>query len=136
MTDPDRARHLAEDGLGLVEVVDVEQRADHNSGRAADQDADRTAENPDDQADDATGGRSMPAVPPPLEPGDLTVLTAWTEAVAEALCHDPEKLEPSLFGEARGRSLESRAEAAGALAAAQRGARLVAEGGPSSGARR
>src|SRR5262249_26095218 len=42
--------------FGLVEVVDVEQRADQDAGCPAQQDADRASDDADDQADDAAGG--------------------------------------------------------------------------------
>jgi hypothetical protein len=43
-------RHLAEDRFGLVDVIQVEEGADQDAGRAAKQDPDRTAEDPDNQA--------------------------------------------------------------------------------------
>ena len=54
-------------------------------------------------SDEGTGWRSAPrAAPsqPPLAGGDLTVLTAWTEAVAEVLAHRADRIE-ALFSEAR-----------------------------------
>jgi hypothetical protein len=36
-------------------------------------------------------GPSRPAAPPPLESGDVTVLTGWAEAVVEALAYAPDR---------------------------------------------
>src|SRR4051794_1782675 len=53
------ARDVAQRGLRVVGVVHVEQRADQETGGAADEHAERTAEDADEQADDPAGGGSL-----------------------------------------------------------------------------
>src|SRR4029077_20207187 len=72
-----RTRHLAEDRIGLIEVIHVEERTDQDTGRSTEQNADRTAEDPDDQADDATGRGALVAdVSDLVLDGDRAVLVA------------------------------------------------------------
>ncbi len=47
-----------------------------------------------------TPASPAPAIAPPLEVSELTVLTAWAEAVAETLANAPDQIE-SLFSQAR-----------------------------------
>jgi hypothetical protein len=49
-----------------------------------------------DEGAGAPSAHSTSSVPPPLEIGDLTVLTAWSEAVAEILAQGPERVEAVL----------------------------------------
>ena len=46
-------RDLAQDRLGRLDVIDVEERSDEHAVRAAEQHAERPADDPDEQADDA-----------------------------------------------------------------------------------
>ena len=62
----DLVRDLAQDRVGRRDVVDVEQRSDERSVRAAEQHPDRAADDPDEQADDAAAGAADVAVVPDL----------------------------------------------------------------------
>jgi hypothetical protein len=57
VAEPDRAGDRAQCRVGVFDVGEVEQRADNESGDAADDHADRSAEDPDQQADEAATGR-------------------------------------------------------------------------------
>ena len=58
VADLDGARDLAERRVGLAGVVDVEQRADEEPVGPADEHAERSADDADQQADQASGGRA------------------------------------------------------------------------------
>jgi len=47
---------VAQDGVGLVGVVEVEERPDRDAGGSAEQDAERSTEDSDEQSDEATRG--------------------------------------------------------------------------------
>ena len=53
-SDTDRLRELSEGGVGLIVVVEVEQRADQDSGHPAHKDPNRSAEDADQQPDETT----------------------------------------------------------------------------------
>src|SRR5262249_61698742 len=57
-TDLDRLRDLAERRLGLVDVVQIPQRANQYTRRSAEDHAERSPDDPDQETDDPSGRRS------------------------------------------------------------------------------
>ena len=55
--DLDRAGDRAERRVGLIHVGQVQQRADHESSRPADEHSERSADDPEQQADQTSAGR-------------------------------------------------------------------------------
>jgi hypothetical protein len=73
----DRRRDLAQHGLALLDLAEVDQRADQQAVRASEEDAEGTAEDPHQDADEASAGRPRELVGADLVLDvDLAVLTA------------------------------------------------------------